>query len=123
MQMILQEGAGILSCESIAKMRANQTGTLTVGRMKAARPEMTADVDFHPGFDDQFTYGFLRNPVAHEGGRSEGSLAWGGIQNTFYWIDPQKSACAAILMQFLPFCDPQAMGLLRDFERALYAAL
>lgn len=123
MQMILQEGAGILSRESIATMRANQTGTLTVGRMKAARPEMTADVDFHPGFDDQFTYGFLRNPVAHEGGRSAGSLAWGGIQNTFYWIDPQKSVCAAILMQFLPFCDPQAMGVLSDFERALYAAL
>jgi CubicO group peptidase (beta-lactamase class C family) len=124
MQMILQQGGPILRPESVAQMSTNQTGSMqAVGRMQAARPEMTADVDFHPGFEDQFTFGFLRNPVAHEGGRSAGSLAWGGIQNTFYWIDPQRSLCAAILMQFLPFCDPQAMGLLRDFERAVYSSM
>ncbi len=123
MRMILQGGGSVLSPQSVEQMSANQTGSMTgVGRMQAARPEMTADVDFHPGFEDQFTFGFLRNPVAHEGGRSAGSLAWGGIQNTFYWIDPQRSLCAAILMQFLPFCDPQAMGLLRDFERAVYSS-
>lgn len=124
MQMILQKGGSILRPESVEQMSTNQTGAMTgVGRMQAARPEMTADVDFHPGFEDQFTFGFLRNPVAHEGGRSAGSLAWGGIQNTFYWIDPQRSLCAAIMMQFLPFCDPQAMGLLRDFERAVYSSM
>jgi len=26
-------------------------------------------------------------------------------------------------MQFLPFCDSQAMGLLHDFERSVYATL
>jgi hypothetical protein len=25
------------------------------------------------------------------------------------------------MMQFLPFCDPEAVGLLRDFEQAVYA--
>ena len=42
--------------------------------------------------------------------------------NTFFWIDPRRSLCGTVMMQFLPFCDPQAVGLLADFERAVYAA-
>jgi len=60
--------------------------------------------------------------VAYEGGRSAGSLAWAGINNTFYWIDAHKGICATIMMQFLPFVDAEAMGLLREFERAAYSA-
>ena len=64
--------------------------------------------------------GFLLNPEPHEGGRSEGSLAWAGINNTFYWIDPKLDRCAVIMMQFLPFVDKEAVGMLNDFERAVY---
>ena len=87
------------------------------------RLDRSRDVDFHPGFTDGFTFGFLINATAYEGGRSAGSLAWAGIDNTFFWIDPRRGVCAVILMQFLPFCDAEAMGMLRDFERAVYATL
>ena len=61
------------------------------------------------------------NPIAYAGGRSAGSLAWAGINNTFYWIDPKRSLCAVVMMQFLPFVDREAVGLLSDFEHAVYA--
>ena len=61
--------------------------------------------------------------TAYEGGRSAGSLAWAGIQNTFFWIDPRRGVCGVLLMQFLPFCDEEAIGLLHDFERSVYASL
>ena len=61
------------------------------------------------------------NEEAYPDGRSAGSLAWAGIFNTFYWIDLRKDLCAVVMMQFLPFVDEQAVGLLRDFERAAYA--
>jgi methyl acetate hydrolase len=77
----------------------------------------------HPGAADKYTFGFLMNPTPYEGGRSAGSLAWAGIDNTFYWIDPKRGVCAVIMMQFLPFVDPQAVGLLGDFERAVYASM
>ena len=86
-------------------------------------PRTSADVDFHPGFQDKYTYGFLLNPAPYTGGRSAGSLSWAGINNTFYWIDPRRNLCAVLMMQFLPFCDPEAVGLRRDFERAVYANL
>jgi methyl acetate hydrolase len=96
---------------------------LSAGKMKSVRPERSSDVDFHPGFGDKFGFGFLINTVAYERGRSAGSLAWGGLENTFFWIDPRRGMCAVLLMQFLPFCDMEAMGLLQEFERAVYAAL
>lgn len=122
MQVFLRGGMkDVLSKKSVEAMSTNQTGNLAAGRLQAARSTVSANVDFHPGFDDRFTFGFLMNPQPYARGRSAGSLAWAGFYNTFYWIDPKRSLCAAIMMQFLPFCDPAAMGLLREFEQAVYA--
>ncbi len=128
MQMILRRGRGtgkqqILKPETVDRMTSNRIGELSAGKMKTARPERSSDVDFHPGSTDGFGFGFLINKTAYEGGRSAGSLAWAGIQNTFYWIDPKRGVCAVLLMQFLPFCDRDAMGVLHEFERAVYANL
>ena len=125
MQMILNHGAGpgkvrILQANTVAMMTSNQIGNLSAGKLKTFRPEISSDVDFHPGETDGFTYGFLINKTAYKGGRSAGSLAWAGVENTFYWIDPKRSLCAVVMMQFFPFVDTQAVGLLRDFEKAVY---
>jgi methyl acetate hydrolase len=126
MQMILRRGTGadgrqILRPETVALMTRNQIGQLTAGRLKSQRPGVSRDVDLHPGASDRWGLGFLINEVAYPGGRSAGSLAWAGIFNTFYWIDPTRDLCAVIMMQYLPFVDPQAVALLGDFERAVYA--
>jgi len=88
--------------------------------MKTVEPGVSSDVDFHPGFTDKFGFGFLINATAYEDGRSAGSLAWAGVDNTFYWIDPRRRLCAVLMMQFLPFADREAIGMLHDFERAVY---
>ena len=121
MQMILKRGQGILQPKTVEMMASNQIGQSSAGKLKTAQSERSSDVDFHPGFMDKFGFGFLINTNAYEGGRSAGSLAWAGIANTFYWIDVRRCLCAVVMMQFLPFVDKEAMGLLRDFERAVYA--
>ena len=55
------------------------------------------------------------------GGPSAGSLAWAGLYNTYYWIDPHRNICGVIMMQLLPFADREAVGLLNDFQHALYS--
>ena len=99
------------------------TDDLDVGRITSTMPERSCDIDFHPGVRDQFGFGFLINSQPHPGGRSAGSLSWGGIRNTFYWIDPHRNIAAVLLMQFQPFCDPAALALRNDFEQAVYQAL
>jgi CubicO group peptidase (beta-lactamase class C family) len=125
MQLILRRGTSatgkqILSAESVDLMTAKQTGELSAGVLKTTRPESSADMEMHPGHVDGYSYGFLINNEAYDGGRSAGALAWAGIDNTFYWIDPKRQLCATIMMQFLPFCDSAAIGVLRDFEHAVY---
>jgi len=126
MQMILrngqtESGKAILRSATVKQMSTNQIGNLVAGRLKSQRPAVTRDVDLHPGATDRWGLGFLINEKPYSDGRSAGSLAWAGVFNTFYWIDPRKDLCAVIMMQFLPFVDDQAVGLLRDFERAVYA--
>lgn len=126
-QMILGRGARrqvrILKPATVAQMSTNQIGMLGAGKLKTFRPERSSEVDLHPGAMDKWGLGFLINQTAYDGGRSAGSLAWAGINNTFYWIDPRQNVCAVIMMQFLPFVDTEAVGLLGEFERAVYANL
>jgi CubicO group peptidase (beta-lactamase class C family) len=127
MQMILNRGrAGkdrILEARTVDLMATNQIGELGAGRLMSFRPDRSAEVDLHPGAVDKWGLGFLINTTAYEKGRSAGSLAWAGIDNTFYWIDPKRGICATVMMQFLPFVDKEAVGLLGDFERSVYANL
>ncbi len=125
MQMILGNGRGIntqgiLDPKTAAWMKTNQIGASTAGKMKSYVPATSADVDIQPGHTEKWTLGFLLNTDPYAGGRAAGSLAWAGLFNTFYWIDPARDVCGVIMMQFLPFVDPAAVGLLGDFEKAVY---
>jgi methyl acetate hydrolase len=127
MQMILNHGRGpnharILQAKTVESMKVNQIGALTAGKMKSFRPSASSDVDIQPGHTGKWGLGFLINTTPYKGGRSAGSLAWAGLYNTFFWIDPKHSFCAVILMQFLPFVAKEAVGLLDEFERAVYRA-
>jgi CubicO group peptidase (beta-lactamase class C family) len=50
-------------------------------------------------------------------------MAWAGIYNTFFWIDPEKKVCAVLMTQMLPFLDPGPAAVLPDFEKAVYDSL
>ena len=128
MQMILNRGAGpngarILKPQTVESMLRNQIGNLSAGKMRSFQPNTSADVDFQPGHSQKWGFGFLINTTPYAGGRSAGSGAWGGINNTLFWIDPKRDRCGVLLMQYLPFVDKEAVGLLDDFEKAAYRYL
>jgi methyl acetate hydrolase len=105
-------------------MATNQIGELSAGKLKTARPDISSDVDFHPGFKDGFGFGFLINskPRTKAGVRP---AAWPGAA----WRTPifgsirAKDVAGVIMMQFLPFADKEAVAVLGDFERAVYASV
>jgi len=127
-QMILRRGLApngdrVLQARTVRAMASNQTGQLEAGRIRSTMLQRSRDVDCHTGQSDRFGLGFMINPKPYDGGRSAGSLAWAGLYNTFYWIDPKRGISAVLMMNFLPFCDYAAMGMLRDFERSVYTHL
>ena len=103
-------------------MGQNQIGAVGVPAQKTALPERSDDFSFIVDGRDKWGLGFLITADAVPGKRSAGSLSWGGINNTYYWLDPTRGITGTIMMQFLPFVDKEAVGLLGDFERAVYAA-
>jgi methyl acetate hydrolase len=122
-RMILNGGvnqaARLLKAGTVAEMARNQV-TMPAGRMTTNMPGMSTAFDLFPMMDCGFGLGFLINPEASPDGRAAGSLAWAGIANSYYWIDPASDICAVILMQHLPFGEPAALDVLRAFERAVY---
>jgi CubicO group peptidase (beta-lactamase class C family) len=61
--------------------------------------------------------------AAVPGGRNAGSLAWAGLANTYFWIDPAAGIVGVILMQLIPFADAKALAVFDGFEKAVYAAV
>jgi hypothetical protein len=57
------------------------------------------------------------------GGRNANSMAWAGLFNTYYWIDPAQQVAGIIMTQILPFLDAKVLGLFDQFEKAVYAGL
>jgi methyl acetate hydrolase len=54
-------------------------------------------------------------------GRNAGTVGWGGLFNSYYWLDPVRRIAGVILTQILPFADPAAVRLYGRFERGVYA--
>jgi methyl acetate hydrolase len=126
-QMILNKGRGngnqVLKPETVAQMGQNQMGDLTMGKLTTALPPYTNDVDLYPDIVKKWGLSFMINTAKTAEGRSAGSLAWAGLANTYFWIDPARNISGVILMQLLPFADVKALETFAGFERGVYAGL
>jgi methyl acetate hydrolase len=111
----------ILQSATVDQMSRNQIGDLMLVELRSSVPQFAKDPLRIPGSLDKFGLGFGINTKPVEGGRSRGSLAWAGIYNTFFWIDPPRKTCTVIMMQILPFSDDAANSVVERFERAVYA--
>ena len=116
-------GKPLLKPETVRMMSENQMGALNVRLLKTAIAPYSNDAEFFPGMVKKWGLGFMISTGRVPGGRSAGSLAWAGLGNTYFWIDPAKRIAGVILMQLVPFADAKALDLFGKFERAVYAGL
>jgi methyl acetate hydrolase len=116
------DGARVLKPETIALMAQNHIGELNVQLLKSQSPAMSNDAEFFPGMTKKWGLSWLINTQDVPGRRSAGSLAWAGLFNTYYWLDPKQQVAGVLLTQVLPFADATVLRLLDDFETAVYRA-
>ncbi len=114
------DGARILSAETVAMMRENHIGEVGVPAVKTAQPNVSMDFTFINDGKDKWGLGFLLTSSQVAGKRSPGSLSWGGVNNTYFWIDPARDIAGVIMMQVLPFADTKALAIYDTFERGVY---
>jgi CubicO group peptidase (beta-lactamase class C family) len=113
------DGARVLKPETVVLMGQNHIGAVSVPAQKSELPR-SRDFSFIADGRDKWGLGFLITADHVPGKRSSGSLSWGGINNTYFWVDPSRGIAGVILMQFLPFADPKALAVYDAFERATY---
>ena len=124
MRMILNrgtlDGERIISADTVAAMAQNQIGPIRAGRMESVVPLLAGTYDPFPAMHCGWGLGFLINPEPGPDGRAAASLAWAGLPNCYFWIDPASDLAGLVLMQFLPFADEAALRVLAAVESAAY---
>jgi methyl acetate hydrolase len=116
-------GVEVLKPETVELMARNAIGDLNVPMVRSNNPALALEVETFPGQVKKWGLTFLINTEDVEGFRSAGSLTWGGVHNTYFWIDIKKRITAVALMQLLPIGDPHVQETMIAFERTLYAAI
>lgn len=117
------DGVRVLRPETVTEMGKNHIGELSVGRFATVIPSSSNDVEFFPGLLKKWGLACMITMEDAPTGRSAGSLAWAGLANTYFWIDPTQRVTGVMLTQMLPFADARVLDLLDQFERGIYAVL
>lgn len=115
-------GKQLLKPETVALMSQSGTGDVRVQTMHSTNTLVSEDFPLGAGIDT-YALGFQRTEAQMPGLRSVGSLAWAGIFNTEFWIDPEKEIGAVLMMQYMPFYDADAIAVLQGFEQRVYSNL
>jgi methyl acetate hydrolase len=117
------DSGNLIKPETLALMGQSGTNGVKVQLMHSTNKLTSEDFPLGAGVDT-YALGFQRTEQqAGPNSRSVGSLAWAGIFNTEFWIDPQKEIGAVLLMQYLPFYDKAAIEVLQGFEQRIYQHL
>ena len=123
-RMILNRGKlngnQVLKPETVALMSRNAMGDTKVTLLKTVIPALSNNAEFFPGMPKTWGLGFMINEQTAPTGRSAGSLAWAGLANTYFWIDPHKGLGGVYLTQILPFADTKSLPLFSAFEKVVY---
>jgi methyl acetate hydrolase len=118
------DGARVLKPETVALMRQNHIGAIDVPTLfKSDNPAMALTAELLPGVTKKWGLSFLLNAEPLPTGRGAYSMAWAGVHNTFFWVDPERGVAAVLMMQLLPANDTAVLDTLVRYEIALYQAL
>jgi len=117
------DGKRILRPETVALMGQNHMGDLEVQKLPTMMANLSNPVDLFPGMSKKWGLSFLINTKPGPAGRSAGSLAWAGLNNTYYWLDPVKKIAGVFMTQTLPFADNTVLAALDAFESAVYKSI
>ena len=108
---------------ALIPMARNHIGSIPAGILKTQVPARSNDVDLFPGAEIRWGLGYMVNMHRGPNGRSAGTVSWGGLFNSYSWVDPSRRVTGLIMAQILPFADPRALKVYGQFESTVYDAL
>lgn len=126
LQLLLRDGeldgVRLVRPDAVEAMCRNQIGDLKAEVQTTADPNFTNDFIFMDG-TQQFGFGLMIETRPRDSGRPTGTASWGGILNTYFWIDRRTGIAGVVMMQVRPFADPDCLQVWAGLERAVYDQL
>src|SRR3569833_2217340 len=121
LRALLAGGGAILQPGTVAQMGRNQIGPMAAGALTTSTPMLSLDYEPMAGAPKGWGLGFLINHEACPAGRGAGALAWAGLANCYYWLDPAAGRAGVLMSQVLPFGDPKVLQTFEAVEQLAYA--
>lgn len=123
LRMMLNDGEGVLTKETVDLMAQNGLNDLQSGGWTTADTNLANAGEFFPGVKKSWSYTFQVNDEAAPTGRPAHQLMWAGLANLYYWIDRENGIAGFFATQIFPYHDPAAYMTYLEFESAVYASL
>lgn len=113
------DGVRLLSEAATSEITRNQIGDHPARMQRTAVAARSNDFIFMDG-SQRFGFGVMIETQQHRGKREIGAYGWGGIVNTYFWVDPARDLASVLMLQLAPFASRPAVGVLDAFEVAVY---
>ncbi len=125
LQAMLNDGelgkVKILKASTVREMRKNQIGKISMA--DAGRYHAKGTCCNFEGITSPTTKWGLGGLIDNEDkryGRKAGTILWGGLLNTYFYIDYASGIAVSIYTQHLPFNHPETKRLLDEFSKFVY---
>jgi CubicO group peptidase (beta-lactamase class C family) len=126
LQCLLNDGAldnkRILKKKTILHMAKNQIGNISLADAgKYFIPGLCCNFEGIISASSKWGLAWLIDNEDRPYGRKAGTVLWGGILNTYFYIDYKSGVAASIYTQHLPFNHPETTRLLEKFSQVIYS--
>jgi CubicO group peptidase (beta-lactamase class C family) len=112
----------ILKRATVEEMIKNQIGTISMASAGAFfRKGVCCNFDGITSSTTKWGLAWMIDNEDKPYGRKSGTVLWGGLLNTYFFIDYKSGIAASIYTQHLPFNHPATTSLLTKFSEVIYS--
>lgn len=117
------DGVKILDKKTVVEMTKNQIGNINMDSAgNYFNPEYCCDLNGLATNTTKWGLAWAIDNQETDYGRKPGTVYWGGMMNTFFYLDYQSGVTACIFTQHIPFNHAETTSLFTKFSKLVYSA-
>jgi CubicO group peptidase (beta-lactamase class C family) len=114
----------ILDKNTVSKMTENQIGNINMdSERNYYNPEYCCDLKGLATNSTKWGLAWAIDNQEKDYGRKAGTVFWGGMMNTYFFIDYKSGVTACIFTQHIPFNHPETTTLFDKFSEVIYSKI
>jgi len=116
------DGVKILKKKTVVEMTQNQIGNINMDSQgNYFNPEYCCDLNGLVTNSTKWGLAWAIDNQEKDYGRKPGTVFWGGMMNTFFYIDYKSGITACIFTQHIPFNHAETTSLFDEFSKTIYS--